>query len=84
VENSWPKTWAISENFAKLPKENNRTMGENSPNLVTLKMTWPSGISPPAELWVLGSNPAMVEGGNFFNTNNFLRFLEMDAVLFLF
>jgi hypothetical protein len=27
---------ASSENFQKLPKENNRPKGENSPNLVTL------------------------------------------------
>jgi hypothetical protein len=28
--------WATSVNFQKLPKENNRPLGELSPNLVTL------------------------------------------------
>jgi hypothetical protein len=28
-----PQNGAISENFKKLPKENNRPIGENSPNL---------------------------------------------------
>jgi hypothetical protein len=30
------KIWAISENFIKLPKVNNRPLDENSPNLITL------------------------------------------------
>jgi hypothetical protein len=30
-----PKMWATSVNFQKLPKENNRPLGEFSPNLVT-------------------------------------------------
>jgi hypothetical protein len=36
VENSGPTIWPISEIFEKLPKQNNRRMGEKSPNLVTL------------------------------------------------
>jgi hypothetical protein len=36
LEKSSPKLWAISAIFQKLPKANNRPLGENSPNLVTL------------------------------------------------
>jgi hypothetical protein len=34
---SSPKIWAVSVIFEKLPKENNISFGENSPNPVTLK-----------------------------------------------
>jgi hypothetical protein len=33
VEKNLPQNGTISENFKKLPKENNRPIGENSPNL---------------------------------------------------
>jgi hypothetical protein len=36
VKKSCPNILATFVIFKKLPKENNRTMGENSPNLVTL------------------------------------------------
>jgi hypothetical protein len=36
VEKSKPKNLCCFFNSKKLPKDNNRTMGENSPNLVTL------------------------------------------------
>jgi hypothetical protein len=39
MENSSQIFLAISEIFEKLPKENNRPVGENSPNLVTLTVT---------------------------------------------
>jgi hypothetical protein len=39
VEKFIPKFSAISEIFEKLPNENNRPMGENSPNLATLLPT---------------------------------------------
>jgi hypothetical protein len=39
VQKSSPKNWASFEIFQKLPKVNNRPMGENSSNLVTLTIT---------------------------------------------
>jgi Na+/H+ antiporter NhaC len=33
-----PKMWATSIIFGKLAKESNRTLGENSPKLVTLSL----------------------------------------------
>jgi hypothetical protein len=36
-EKSSPKIWATSIFIKKLPKINNHPMGENSPNLVTLR-----------------------------------------------
>jgi hypothetical protein len=36
LEISSPRNWATFIFFRKLLKENNRTIGENSPNLVTL------------------------------------------------
>jgi hypothetical protein len=36
---SGTKIWATSVFFQKLPKVNNRPLGENSPNLVTLLKT---------------------------------------------
>jgi hypothetical protein len=39
VEKSCPQNWAASAIFKKLPKEKNRPLGKNSPNLVTLSTT---------------------------------------------
>jgi hypothetical protein len=39
VKDSSPSIWAISAIFKKLPKENNRLLGKNSPILVTLLPT---------------------------------------------
>jgi hypothetical protein len=36
VEKSSPKMWATYASFTKLPEVNNRPLGENSPNLVSL------------------------------------------------
>jgi hypothetical protein len=40
MEISSPKIWAISVIFTKLPKVNNDPIGENSPDLVTLNVTY--------------------------------------------
>jgi hypothetical protein len=40
MDKSSPKFWTTSVFFKKLPKENNRPKGENSPNLVTLSETY--------------------------------------------
>jgi hypothetical protein len=37
--------WATSVIFKKLPKVNNRPMGENSPHLVTLSTTLLTGMT---------------------------------------
>jgi hypothetical protein len=47
---SSPKLRAISVIFQKLPKANNRPLGENSPNLVTLLNTNPALLK--TTLWV--------------------------------
>jgi hypothetical protein len=40
VQKKSTRMWATSEIFNKMPKVNNRQIGEHMPNLVTLKVTY--------------------------------------------
>jgi hypothetical protein len=49
ADNSGPKIWDISLFFEKLPKESNRPIGKNSPNLVTMLA---SKLFPRNRIWL--------------------------------
>jgi hypothetical protein len=40
VQKKSTRMWATSEIFNKMPKVNNRSLGENLPNLVTLAVSY--------------------------------------------
>jgi hypothetical protein len=69
VEKSSPIVWPTFVIFKKQPKVNNRPIGENSPNLVTLACRWPIQWIQ-LRLWMCASSGAYVSK-RFFLMKNF-------------